>query len=124
MNFNKFSLRKSIKTNKNSDELLTCLRRFKSSETVILDDIIVIKYQVFYNFTCDLNDSEVEITAKFKDYILVFCILFFFVFMFGMIQNVGFAFGIICPLVFFFFGYYVHKKMMESIIDEISEFIK
>lgn len=124
MNFNKFSVSKSIKTNKNSDELFACLKRFKSKETVIIDGRIVIKYQVFYNFTCDLNDSEVEITAKFKDCILVFCVLLFFVFMFGMIQDIGLVFGIILPLLFFFFGYLVHKKMMGLIIDEISGFIK
>ncbi len=124
MNLTKFHIYKSIKTEKSELELSDSLKKFDCKKMEFENNKILIFGKVFYDFTCDLNIPEVKLTAKPKTNLLIIVLTFLILWTIGFIYQNGILIGLSLTTLFIVFGVFVHKKMMELNLDEISELIK
>ncbi|WP_299441623.1 hypothetical protein [uncultured Aquimarina sp.] len=124
MNLPKFHIYKLIKTEKSVSELADSLKKFDCKKIELENNKILIFGKAFYDFTCDLNISEVKLTVKPKKVILILVLFFLTIWTIGFIYENGILFGLLSSFLFIVFGGFVHKKMMELNLEEISELIK
>ncbi len=124
MNITKFDIYRFIKTEKTESELVNSVKKFNHKKIELVNDGIIIYGKVFYDFVCDLNISEVKLTAKPKKNILIVVLTFLLVWTIGFIYQHGILFGLPSTLLFILFFGFVHKRMMELSLDELTQLIK
>jgi hypothetical protein len=121
---NRFKIDRTVKTDKSESELVSSINKFNHKKIDIRNGIITIYGKAFYDFVCVLNLSEVKLTAKPKKILLIFALTFLIIWAIGFIYEHGILFGLSSAILFIVFLGFVHKKLMELSLDEITELIK
>ncbi|MBC3760048.1 hypothetical protein H7U19_16695 [Hyunsoonleella sp. SJ7] len=121
---NKFQIDRTVNTTKSESELANSIKRFDHKRIDVGNGIITIYGKAFYDFVCEIKPSKVRLTAKPKKILLIFVLTFLTFWTIGFMYQNGILIGIILSAIFIIFGAFVHKKMMELNLDEISELIK
>ncbi|MFS4484404.1 hypothetical protein ACKGJY_15425 [Hyunsoonleella sp. 2307UL5-6] len=121
---NKFQIDRTVKTEKSESELVNSIKKFNHKKIDITNGIMTIYGKTFYDFVCEINSSEVRLTAKPKKMLLIFVLIFLIIWTVGFILEHGILFGVVTTIFILFFFGFVHRKLMELSLDEITELIK
>jgi len=121
---NNFQIDRIVKTEKSELELVNSIKKFNHKKIDIKSGIITIYGKVFYDFVCELNPLEVRLLSKPKNNILIAVLIFLIVWTVGFTYEHGIFVGLPTAILFVIFFGFVHKRMMELSLDEITELIK
>ena len=121
---NNFQIDRIVKTEKSKLELVDSIKKFNHKKIDIGIGVITIYGKVFYDFVCELNSLEVKLTSKPKNNILIAVLIFLIVWTVGFTYEHGIFVGLPAAIFFVIFFGFVHKRMMELSLDEITELIK
>jgi len=121
---NKFQIDRIVKTTKSESELANSIKKFDHKKIDIGNGIMTIYGKAFYDFVCEIKPSEIKLIAKPKKMLLIFVMTFLTFWTIGFIYQNGILIGLTLTTLFIIFGAFVHKKMMELNLDEISDLIK
>ena len=121
---NNFQIDRTVKTEKSKSELVNSIKKFNHRKIEVGNGTITIFGEAFYDFACDINLSEVRLTAKPKKTLLIFALAFLIIWTIGFIYEHGILFGLVTTIFILLFFCFVHQKLMEMGLDEITELIK
>ncbi len=119
----KIQINRIVKTRKTESEVTFSLKGFDCKKIEIENQVIKISGETFYDFVCNLNLPEVKLTARLKNVPLICILAFLIIWTSGFIYENGILFGLLVALFFTLFFGFIHKKLMQSSLDELTKLI-